>query len=55
MADDLLFLPFRAVGVDAVPCLDRYTSESGGLHRRNGVILDRSSANFFGTRYRLGK
>ena len=28
---------------------------SGGLHRRSGVILDRSSANFFGTRYRLGK
>ena len=27
MADDLLFLPLRAVGVDAVPCLDRYTSE----------------------------
>ena len=27
----------------------------GGLHRRSGVILDRSSANFLGTRYRLGK
>ena len=31
------------------------TRLSGGLHRRSGVILDRSSANFFGTRYRLGK
>ena len=31
------------------------TRLSGGLHRRSGVILDSSSANFFGTLYRLGK